>query len=525
MVLLLSVKASANGGWTEDYFVVESGPVYSGTEHPEIALKREVLRFEGFDEDGTARTSVHYQFTNESDDDVKVDAAFPVDVWADIGEDDGAFLLNGHEKGGDKQFLDFWKRVFGKRLLVKYDKEQGLYMARIGRKDVEGEEIISLTAFRKRFGKYVYFGVSQDGEDVEVESVAVQTHAKSVYGPNEIGALGDWSHLTATFHFKYSMSFGPRATSSVAARYSVPGLVERSSYGTHGSIIYNYQWLYQLWPGGTWNGPINRLFFVLPHEMAPGPQMSYGWDEYYEDLGQVGSMHVFMARDYEPAHGEAEEDGENERDYLYADWSRYDAEDVIEHYIIGHDYKELPEEPSVSFARTKGASSTSPEHADIYTVRGIYKGLGFGPSSLLDDIPESAWCTEPGKGVGEWVEIELDRDMLGLSIWNGFLKTAARIEGEAYHKAFNSDSRVKVLEIVSESGEVVETLTLEDTKDEQDFLKVRLPKGTYRLRVAEIYKSKKKGARTCMGEVVPYPDSDVLEKHPFLAKHFWSEGI
>jgi hypothetical protein len=525
VVLLLTVKASANGGWTEDYFSVESGPVYSGTEHPEIALEKEVLKFEGFDEDGTAGTRVDYEFRNESDREVVVDAAFPVDVWADLGEEGESFLIYGHEKGADnKQFLDFWKKVFGNRLVVKYDKEQGQYMGRIGRKKVEGEEIISLKTFGKRFGKYVDFGVSQDGEDVVVESVAVQTHAKSVYGADEIGALGDWFHLKATFHFKYSMSFSPRATSSVAARYRVPGLAERSSYGTHGSIIYDYEWFYQLWPGGTWNGPIKRLFFVLPHEIAPGPQMSYGWDEYYEDLGQVGSMHVFMAKDYEPAHEEGKEGEEDEGDYLYAHWSRYDAQDVIDHHIEHEDYEELPEEPSVSFARMKGASSTSPDHSDIYSVWGIYKGLGFGPGSLLDDISESAWCTESGKGVGEWVEIELDRDMLGLSVQNGFLHSAAKVKGQKHHKAFKGENRVKVLEIVSSKGEVVEALSLADTKDEQDFLHVKLPKGTYRLKVAEIYKAKKKGARTCLGEIVPYPDSDVLEKHQFLAKHFWAGG-
>jgi hypothetical protein len=521
VLLLVSVKASANGGWTEDYFAVESGPVYSGTEHPEIALKREVLRFEGFDEDGTARTSVFYEFRNESDDEVRVDAAFPVDVWADLAEDGESFLLYGHEKGGGKHFLDFWKRVLGKKLVIKYNKGNGHYMGRIARKDTEGEESIGLKAFRKRFGKYVDFGVSQDDEQVVVESVAVQTHAKSIYGYNDIGALGDRFHLIATFHFKYSMSFGPGATSSVAASYSVPGLVERSGYGTHGSIMYDYQWLYQVWPGGTWNGPIKRFFFVLPQEMAPGSQMSYDWDEYYQDLGQVGSMHVFMASDFEPAHEEDEEGEKNEGDYLYADWSRYEAQDVIEKYIKHHDYEELPEEPSVPFARMKGASSSSPEHADIYSAWGIYKDLGFGPGSLLDDLPESAWCTEPGKGVGEWVEIELDRNVLGLSAVNGFIHSAARVEGQKYHKAFKGENRVKVLEIVSEGGEVVETLTLEDTKDEQDFLEVKLPKGTYRLRVAGIYKSKKKGARTCLGEILPYPDSDMLEKHPFLAKHFW----
>jgi hypothetical protein len=159
------------------------------------------------------------------------------------------------------------------------------------------------------------------------------------------------------------------------------------------------------------------------------------------------------------------------------------------------------------------------------------KNIGFGPLSLFDGIPESAWCEGvPGDGIGEWVEFELKEDVLGLSIHNGFKKITWILQAthgnqeEKLKVVYTNNNRLKVLEILSNDGKIKQELQLQDTSKKQSFESIFLPKGLYKVYIRDIYKGNKYDD-TCLGEIEFYSANakQIIEQDEFFKKVYFGQ--
>jgi hypothetical protein len=80
IALFLSLKAKADEGWRTRSRIA-SGSIYAPIEHPEIALEKEVLVYQG-----NGNCEVHFLFKNNATKTVVVEAAFPVKIVVPLKE-------------------------------------------------------------------------------------------------------------------------------------------------------------------------------------------------------------------------------------------------------------------------------------------------------------------------------------------------------------------------------------------------------------------------------------------------------
>ncbi|MCP4130801.1 MAG: hypothetical protein GY754_07450 [bacterium] len=139
----------------------------------------------------------------------------------------------------------------------------------------------------------------------------------------------------------------------------------------------------------------------------------------------------------------------------------------------------------------KKASSSLRQKSVVFTRDGVINKIGFSPLSLFDGIKESAWCEGvKGSGIGQWVEFKLLKNVSGLTIQNGFIKSLCKINNNDMNAFYKKNNRVKKAEILSADGSISVTINLKDTQKTQNF-QVFIPKGVY------------KGTKwddTCLGE-------------------------
>ncbi len=157
-------------------------------------------------------------------------------------------------------------------------------------------------------------------------------------------------------------------------------------------------------------------------------------------------------------------------------------------------------EPPV--ARVTGASSQLEAKTKVLEWTGeryAWRAATFGPQSAMDGSEATAWCEgAKGRGMGEWLEIELTQAVDEIEIVPGFRKLAigggADPEAsEAEHAQFaqslavyRSNGRPSILEVVGADGKVLERLAVGDRYTGRYVFAVSLAPGRYRLRIARV---------------------------------------
>lgn len=135
----------------------------------------------------------------------------------------------------------------------------------------------------------------------------------------------------------------------------------------------------------------------------------------------------------------------------------------------------------------------------------------YEPASLFDGITSNAWVEAvDGPGIGEWVEFELTRPTVGLSIHNGIqmyeeglyqFDFSGHSRDHAYYESiFEQNNRVRTLILEALGTGFQKRIELEDSRTPTRLDTLYLPAGRYRLTVEAVYP----GSRwddTCLAEL------------------------
>lgn len=516
LLLILSCKANADEGWWTRSRIA-GGSFYSPSEHPDIALEKEVLIYKG---NGTCE--VHFLFKNMIEKPVTVVVGFPVKIMIPLQE----FYVYDPSK-------NILQNIYGVtvfRGLGGYERATRLDPKRVNLnigKLVSWGGFERLNSFWESDAIVKSIAIVQDGKDVSIDSVYVE------------GQVAKDDTLELSFHFLHQLSFSPNDFSKVVVKYSF--FNETMSSG--GMLFTKYiNWRYILGTGRTWKGPIKTIYFLTPDHLLPDLPKAF------LRAGDFKKKTIFAAREYEPA----EQDGV-EISYIKFGQSG----DGLHIVTLGEldtalsfvDSIETPKRPAQNFVVMKNASSYLPQRTwvnsfivasvpqnnsiwDEIFPRNTYKSfyeiskvsyvlegmpiscsnIGFEPLSLFDGIPESAWCEGvKGDGIGQWVEFELKDEVFGLAIYNGFRKvrwcrcldSLGGFDEKEYlqlQAVYSNNNRVKLFEIVSTNGEIKQEIELDDTPLRQVVADLYLPKGVYRLYIRDIFKGTK-WDDTCLGEL------------------------
>ncbi len=500
---LLPCRAD-DGTWSTS-FTEAAGPVYATTENKDVSLDSELLRFTLEEKGGV--TEAVFLFHNAGARELRVEAGFPVRLRIGVGQLDlpasqgkkavPAWYISqgnyGNEPGlaaaqafyGDALFFDETEYPDGP------EYGGGWYV----RKDnAVVRRTVSVTDFQDPFT----FSIAQDGTRVPWDTVFLESK------------VTDEGALELSFHFHHVLTFRPTSSSVVTVRYSQDSLRGRQSGGMRSAS--SYGWQYVLGTGRTWKGRIGKLLVCLPQGATAG------LPDAFAPLGAYGAEQLHLATDYEPAESD-------EASLAY---------DVVEAYppeVLGDvwfgDNAQIatkPASPAQDFVRVRGASSALTDKVTVYTPEGVMKNMDFLPLRLFDGVRESAWVeAAAGDGIGEWVEFELTRGVIGLSVQNGFNMSFTPVAGKEIETYYAKNNRVKTMEIASKDGKVVRRIELEDVGDRLQPFRIDLAPGTYRLTIRSVYRGTK-WADTCLGEILFEPAnvkvSRLLAEDSFFGEQF-----
>lgn len=560
-LLVLPFQTNADEGWWSRLRVAGGTP-YSQVEHPKIALEKEVLIY-----DGDGKCEAHFVFRNTAEEQITVEVGFPVKITIPLTD----FWIYDPSK-------DLLQKVYGKSLI---SDEELLQITELDRKraNLNIAKVLSWNEF-EALNNTFYWGenrlvknltVTQDGQHVAIDSVFMK------------GQVLQGDSLEISMHFVHQLFFKPGRYSTVTVKYSSFSRIMDS--GT--PFFYFYiNWRYVLGTGRTWKGPIKTIYILVPDHLSPNLPESFA------RVGEFKKKTVYVATNYEPL----------EKDEIQVSYVRRFRKDEVAFgysqiyfgpYIVplGEEMGEAdsadiiksipePKRPAQNFVNVRNTSSFLPQRtwvnsylslpisrndafwSSIYpsrwykafydppesnkselVVEGVpttCQNIGFGPLSLFDGLPESAWCEGvKGDGMDEWVEFELEEDVLGLAVFNGFKKVSwcwcvkelpsiytqmnmVVFDTLGYEKVkavYTKNNRVKILEINSTNGEISHKIQLKDISGRQIFEKIFLPKGIYRLFIRDVYKGTK-WADTCLGEIEFYlaTAKELVDADSFLKK-------
>lgn len=550
LILVLSplTGLDADEGWSIGSRVA-GGALYSDVDHPDIALEKEVLLYRP-----TGQVEAHFLFRNTSQELVRVDVGFPVlavnprlgrDIHYKYGDDPESVTRQLQAESG----VDFGD-------LVSSPVEEWSMSISQDRRPVTIDSVrVGAETTRKCTILHRYRVLLVEGQEADADSLwyqfvevtaddTVRTRAREPARHAHLAEQG-WidspiiqgGELSVHYHFMHQLAFPAASQSTVVVRYSGISWLNEDYTG-----IDYYTWHYILGTGRTWKGPIGVLYLLVPHYLRPALPAAFS------RAGRYGEHGMYVARDYEPAAD----------DTIAVDYGIDDLNpDTSPLFEVNP-----PAAPAQPFVRVVGASTSLTQTTWVTDIldralaaedtvtsfgrvsdyfRGSFlvdmgariDGIGFGPLSLFDGLPSSAWCEgAKGDGVGEWVEFELAEEVLGVAVANGFRKLGlipteysytgheeelARLKG-----TYAANGRPRVLELVSADSAVRYELELEDQPEGgaphwQTFGNVRLPAGTYRAYIRDVYP----GSRwhdTCLGELEfrPAKSARLVEADEFL---------
>ncbi|GEM_PF-2291725 len=542
LILILPSQIKAHESWRTQLRIA-GGVIYSQIEHPTIALEKEVLIYEG---DGKCQAL--FLFRNTADKPITVEASFPVKI---------TLPLSGFSYVDPSK--DILRKFYGHNIIP----DENFFETRS-----LDPKSVNLNMRRGMSWKLFETFAKQDGYLVNDLTITLNDQMVSIDSVFWEAQVLPEDTLVISMHFLHKLFFQPNREAIVKVKYSSFSQVIDSGE----SYLTDYfVWRYVLGTGRTWKGPIQAIYILTPD---PSPALPAS----FARAGEINYRTVHLAMNYEPR----SEDEIRVDDVLYGQLFYSEPGRILTpSEFVGGDSAQIirslpePKAPAQDFVKVINASSFLPQRTwvnsffrlpisanDPYFGHSFYPydapesyqthyanvpitcpKIGFGPLSLFDGIPESAWCEGvKGAGLGEWVEFELKEEVWGLTVYNGFQKASwcwcskespsdkryTTFDTAAYERLeaiYADNNRVKVLEIISTNGEIRHKIQLQDRPEGQGFRTIPLPKGTYKLFVREVYKGAK-WDDTCLGEIEFYPTSDLatasaaakalMEAHPFL---------
>jgi hypothetical protein len=499
---LAAISAAAaladDGSWGTN--ITESaGPIYAQTPSADIALESELLRFTRQDDPNggvVGVTEAVFLFRNTAARDVSVEAGFPIKAelrtgqssW-DAGDGNGTtpvLYLAGDKYGRPPNGVNEMQAFYGDSLAQREDFTGG---------DPWEEKAwvlpLKSAAVRKKvsppnFGDPFNIAITQDGNEIAWDWVLLESKVS-----------GNGSGLELGFHFHHVLSFKAKSTSVVKVTYAQD--IERGGGGSGYRSQALYGWDYVLGTGGTWKGAIGKLLVFLPAETKAALPTAF------QPIGVHGNQQAFLARDYKPAAN----DGAS---------LRWTTEGSINPYYLKQKWFDdpvsapRPAAPAQDFVKVRGASSSLPDKVTVYIEQGVIKNMDFQPLRLFDGVLESAWVEgAKGDGIGEWVKIELTRDVLGMKVQNGFSMALSHIDEKNIDTFYGKNNRVESMIIESMDGKFKEIVVLDDTNSHLQYVPLAIPKGIYKIIIDSVYKGSK-WDDTALGEIIFLPSSDAVVK-------------
>ena len=499
VTLLSSFAANAEGFWTN--MRISGGAYYSEDEHSTISLEREALTYRG-DSSPYPECKAYFLFRNTSENSVSLRVGFPLKILIPQEEtyefDPSHWVMRDFSMSGSS------------RNLISYEEFKAAN--RIG-----GIALIIRN-----------LAIFQDGHKIPINSVLVETYK------------ADPDTAVIQLHFLHQLDFQPDAYSNVLVEYSsFSSMIDTGSPETYSYI----NWRHILGTGNTWNDPIKTIYILVPDHLYPELPKSFNY------VGDFKKHKIYVANNYEPL-----------------DHDEVGIRHISSSFGVIGDTRpmENPRIPAQSYVVLKGGSSYLSQKTWVNSaftgvfprsdplLSGIYpsfyrnfhrppessipsyviedlpitcKNIGFGPLSLFDGLPESAWCEGMSNdGIDEWVEFELEKEVMGMTIYNGFVKSPMFFLEykepeviEAVDATYGDNNRASLIEFISEDGLTVQRIQLKDTPERQDFEDIYLSKGVYKMYIRNVYK----GTRwddTCLGEIEFHSASakSIVEGDKFL---------
>ena len=501
MVIVASAPFADDGSWNS-MFSLSGGSIYSETENEHIALEKELLVFTG------DRTIAFFQFRNASDKRVTVPCGFPVTIdvpYTLLYKD--AFLIESGSYGPQEiPILDF----FDTEDLDHEDEDAEMYYYS---EQIPVNEFNNGREFLGAGNGYsgIDFKIRQDGDPVTVDDILIERRADD--------------GVSATFHYRHSLTFEPGQVSEVVVEYTAD-LLSGSGGAGFGDT---FRWNYVIGTGGTWRGPIGEFYLITPSDWRG----SLGG---LETLYEGPFVKVSAAINYEPNAADRfslRSSGPNEMEY------RALEQEIEERSFTRPTTLSAPARPAQGFVTNVSASSALSDRVSVFTPDGILPQAGFGPLSAFDGIPETAWSeAAPGGGVGEYLEFTITQPVWGLVLRNGFTRVLfpdeayvsgfferrVRDDSRGLKDYFTLNNRVKSIRIVSDTGEDVAAVDLRDSRDGQVFFSPPLESGTYRIQIADVYDGSR-WSDTCLSEVIFFPTIIDGNRLPFVSDPFFRGSL
>jgi len=474
-----------DGGWSQS-FSINSGSIYTETENPEIALEKEILIFDG------NKTKAVFSFYNNSNNDLEVTCGFPVSYNINSYiEDDLLLIPIGKYNPGYIPYISYFQTleyenpfpdepsfVYPQVILITEENNKRFYISANTVTDLD-------------------FAISQEQNIVEIDTVLV-----------ELKADADGAEII--FHYKHTLHFPANTRSTVAVNYS-----QNLHYGSNGAGMGEmYRWNYIIGTGGTWKGPIQKLLIAVPYNWYNN-FTQYTEKEELDLLFENKAFKLYLANNYNPEISDIYELGITRHSEYDLYMLQEQLPDQLISWYIEENILENPISPYQDFVINPQSSSELPDSVSVFTPDGVLLNAGFTANASFDGIYETAWSENAtNEGIGEYLEIELTKNIWGLEIQNGFLRLKfddyiyesnvfrkeIQNNSRGYKDYFTLNNRLQTLLIKSISGETLYTLNLEDRRNIQSFGGVVLEPGTYRFEIADVYKGTVWND-TCIGEI------------------------
>jgi len=515
VLMLLAPRVPADdGSWVTDRgYVPVEGALYSEQGNPDIVLEKEYLELRDV---GLGSTRAVFQFRNTSGSAVISECGFPVDFEFTVRQvtlDGNGNLApseedsqNGSPAEGSLAAWDFGDVVpsryaadqaasphdegFVNDVLSAFsiptdhwnaeaalkanEQDPDLYYAGTYFRDDQyprGRQEVDAAKLRRLFG----FRIVQDGREVPVTTCV----ADFGEAPGRV-----------VLHFRHQLSFPAGGRSTVTVTYAMPTQSAVSAEPTilSAPVRNTFTWEYILETASSWKDSLGRIVLAVP------AGLDKDLPEPWKYVGTRQGRLYYTADNWKPG----------PQENLSLSWT-------ATHIDYVHIWRQVTEPldpadlPAASGpARLLGASSFLPEKADVFLPWGIWRNAPFDPARLFDGLPETAWAVRTARsGIGEYVRFSLDAPVARAEIANGYQRSTVDFPDKSTWSYFGKNNRVKTLDIVKDSGGLVQRIELADTREVQRF-NVSLPPAVYRAVIAAIYP----GSRwndTCLGELTFVP--------------------